>query len=232
MSEEVKNEEVNEETTKVDETKETSETTEKTNEKSDDTFVPQSKVNDIVQKRVAREKEKYADYDDLKAKLTEYEKAEQERKEAEMTELERLQSQLEQYQKTAEEAEQIKQQTLESANQRLIKSEFKVLAKDSGIRKDALEAAFKLADFESVEVDEDGNVKGVDSVIESLKESSKFLFGGNDYADPSPGQHEAKRDPSKDQIRKKLEELETKARKSGRIEDKVAYASYKREVGL
>ncbi|GIQ63709.1 hypothetical protein PACILC2_22770 [Paenibacillus cisolokensis] len=48
-----------------------------------------------IAERLARERKKYADYDDLKAKLAEYEAAEAERQKAAMTEQERMQAELE-----------------------------------------------------------------------------------------------------------------------------------------
>jgi hypothetical protein len=195
----------------------------------------QEEIDRIVADRVARANkklEKFADYDELKTKLSEYTKAEEERKKAEMTETERMQAELDELKRIAQEAEETKSKTLESANKRLIKSEFKVLAKDLGVRKDALDDAFVLADMSGVEIDEEGNVTGVKEALESLKKAKAFLFGVTEYADPSPGQHETKRDAPQEQARRKLEELADKAKKSGRIEDKIAYASMKRELGL
>jgi hypothetical protein len=192
----------------------------------------QEDLDKIVADRIGRERKKYADYDELKTKLSEYTKVEEERKQSEMSEIEKLQAQLEKLTKQAEEAEQVKVKSLESANKRLVKSEFKVLAKDLGVRKDALDDAFVLADMSSVQIDDEGNVTGVKEALEALKKSKAYLFGVTDYADPSPGQHETKRDNAQDQAKRKLQDLADKAKKTGRIEDKIAYASYKKELGI
>jgi hypothetical protein len=196
----------------------------------------QVELDKIVADRIAREKkklEKYADYDAVKTKLSEFEKFEEERKKAEMTVQERLETEKAEADKKAQEAEERANKALEQANKRLLKAEFRLLAKELGVRKDALDDAFVLADMTSVEVDEDGNVQGVKEALETLKKSKAYLFGGVDYADPSPGQYEAKRgEATQDQAKRKLQELADKAKKTGRIEDKIAYASFKKELGL
>jgi hypothetical protein len=196
----------------------------------------QVELDKIVADRIAREKkklEKYADYDAVKTKLSEFEKFEEERKKAEMTVQERLEAEKAEADKKAQEAEERANKALEQANKRLLKAEFRLLAKELGVRKDALDDAFVLADMTSVEVDEDGNVQGVKEALETLKKAKAYLFGGVDYADPSPGQYEAKRgEATQDQAKRKLQELADKAKKTGRIEDKIAYASFKKELGL
>lgn len=227
MSEELNNEVVDDKTT-------VEEPENKPQAEAPKTFT-QDEIDKIVADRIARERkklEKFADYDDLKTKLSEYTKAEEERKRAEMTETERLQAELDELKRIAQEAEETKSKTLESANKRLIKSEFKILAKDLGVRKDALDDAFVLADMTGVEIDDEGNVKGVQEAIESLKKAKAYLFGVTEYADPSPGQHETKRDAPQEQAKRKLQELADKAKKTGRIEDKIAYASFKSELGI
>lgn len=141
---------------------------------SEKTFT-QSELEEIIAKRLERERKKYTDYDDLKAKLSEYEKAEEERKKAEMSEQERLEAERAEALRRVEEAETKSAEALKKANERLIRAEFRVLAKDAGIRADALDDAFKLADFSEVEVGDDGSVSGVDAVIKSLKESKPWL---------------------------------------------------------
>jgi hypothetical protein len=195
----------------------------------------QDELDKIVADRLAREKkklEKYADYDDVKTKLSEFEKFEEERKKAEMTVQERLEAEKAEAEKRAQESEERANKALEAANKRLLKSEFRLLAKELGVRKDALDDAFVLADLSTVEVDEEGNVQGVQEALESLKKAKAYLFGGTDFADPSPGQHEPKREATQDQAKRKLEELAQKAKKTGRIEDKIAYASFKKEIGM
>lgn len=49
----------------------------------------QTELDEIIAKRIERERKKYADYDDLKSKITEYEKQIEEKRLAEMSEKER-----------------------------------------------------------------------------------------------------------------------------------------------
>ena len=221
MSEELKNEIVEEvtDTTTVEEPATKPETKTVT--------MTQEELDALIGREKGRVKNKYADYNEIKAKLGEYTQAEEQRKQSEMTEVERLQDQI-------QKAEEAKTKALESANNRLIKTEFKLLAssKDFGVRKDALDDAFVLSDLSSVEVDEDGNITGVQEALEKLKRSKGYLFGVSDYVDPSPGQTETKREGTQEQARRKLEELANNAKRTGRIEDKIKYAAFKKELGL
>lgn len=135
----------------------------------------QEELDRIIADRLARQQKKFADYEEIKAKLAEYEKAEEERRKAEMTEKERLEAEKEEALKKAEEAEAKIQEAIQKANERLIKAEFRLLAKEAGIRADALDDAYKLADFSGVEVTDDGEVKGIDEVVKTLKKTKPYL---------------------------------------------------------
>lgn len=228
MSEEVKNEQVED----VTDTNTVEEPATKPETKT--VTMTQEELDALIGREKGRVKNKYADYNEIKAKLDEFTKVEEERKQSEMTEVEKLQAQLQKFETNAREAEEAKAKALESANKRLIKSEFKLLAssKDFGVRKDALDDAFVLADLSSVEVDEDGNVTGVQEALESLKKSKSYLFGISDYVDPSPGQAETKREGTQEQARRKLQDLADTAKRTGRIEDKIKYATFKKELGI
>lgn len=232
MSEELN---VTNETNEINESVNENTTVEEPENKPESKTFTQEELDKILADRIARERkklDKYADYEDVKKKADELERLEKERKEAEMPEVEKLQARLDELQIKATEAEETKVKTLEAANQRLIKSEFRLLAKELGVRKDALDDAFILSDLSGVEVDEEGNVIGVKESLETLKKAKAYLFGGNDYADPTPGQHEAKREAGQEPAKRKLQELADRAKKTGRIEDKIAYASFKKEIGI
>lgn len=196
----------------------------------------QKELDALIGREKGRVKNKYADYNDIKAKLDEFTKIDEERKKAEMSVQERLEAEKAEAESKAKESEERANKALEQANKRLIKSEFKMLASSKelgfGVRKDALDDAFILADLSAVSVDEEGNVTGVTEALEGLRKAKAYLFGGNDYADPTPGQHEPKREAGQDQAKRKLQELADKAKKTGRIEDKIAYASFKKEIGI
>lgn len=192
----------------------------------------QAELEDIIAKRLERERKKYADYDDLKAKLTDYERAEEERKKAAMTEKERLETEKAEALKKAEEFEKQAKDVLTKANQRLIKAEFRAIARELGIRQDALDDAFVLADLSTVEVDDDGNVKGIKEVVDLLIKNKPFLVEvkkeSKQIGGPTGGSDD-KPQKTKEQM---LKEAFDKAKKSGRLEDQAAYAKLKRELGL
>ncbi|QNK54558.1 scaffolding protein [Paenibacillus sp. PAMC21692] len=183
----------------------------------------QDELDALIGREKAKAKKPYADYDELKTKLAGLESAEAERTKAAMTEAERLQAELADERRKREESES-------KTSGRLIKSEFRALAKESGIRADAIEDAFKLADMTSVKVSDEGDVEGVADVIKTLLESKPYLaetakpaprpIGGPAGGDPKPEKTKEKR----------LSEAADRARKSGRLEDKVAYASLKAEL--
>lgn len=134
----------------------------------------ETEVNDIVAKRLERERKKYADYDDIKAQLTELLAAEEEREKAQMSELERAEAEKAAALKKAQEAEDARSKALESANQRLIRAEFALEAKSAGI--EYVDDAFRLADLSKVTVDDDGNVLGVVDAVKTLVESKPYLI--------------------------------------------------------
>lgn len=79
------------------------------------------------------------------------------------------------WEKQVQEAKVAAQAATEKANQRLIRAEVKVLAKDLGIVDP--EAAFALADLSKVQVAEDGTVSGVREALEALAKAKPYLIG-------------------------------------------------------
>lgn len=176
------------------------------------------------------------DTESLKALVADYQAkkaADEERKRAEMTEVERLQAEKAEADEKLSGYEQRLQETIDRANKRLIKSEFNVLAKELGVRKDALDDAYQaILNDDSVKVDEEGNVTGVKEAGERLRETKAYYFDSNDYRDPSPSNNEPKREEAKKSAEKELAELADKVRKYGRIKDRIAYTQKKKELGL
>lgn len=190
----------------------------------------QAELDEIVTKRLERERKKYADYDDLKSQLQALAAADEERKRAEMSEKERLEADMSAALKKAEEAEQARSKALETANQRLINAEFKVVAKEAGI--EYVDDALRLADLSGVSVDEEGNVTGVKEVIEALVESKPYLVAQKEAPKPRPigGANNPPRGNEQKTKEQLLQEAADKARRSGKIEDRVAYANLKRAL--
>jgi hypothetical protein len=192
----------------------------------------QEEIDRIVAERLSRQAKKFADYDDLKAQLAELQKAEEERKKAEMTAQERLEAEKAEALKRAQEAEEARERALTAANQRLIKSEFKLLAKESGIRADALEDAFKLADTSSITVDDDGNIVGAKDVVDALIASKPYLVEvkkeqPKQIGDPNSPPNDKAPQKTKEQL---LKEAAEKARRTGRSEDLAYYSKLKVEL--
>lgn len=189
----------------------------------------QAELDEIVAKRLARDRKGREDYDDIKTKLAALEQAEEERKKAEMTEAERLAAELEEARKQAQAAEEAKGAAITSANQRLINAEFKTLARDANIPVDRLDAALKLGDLSTVTVDDAGNVVGAKEAVDALIAANGYLA---EKAQPKPigspsGGNGDPQDRTKEQL---LKEAAEKARKTGRIEDRMAYAALKEEL--
>src|SRR5690606_37729884 len=113
----------------------------------------QEEFDAIIVREKGRVKGKYADYDELKQKLADYEAQQAEAERAKMTEIERLQADL----KAKEEAEQTLAKQLEEmreqTNKAAIHNAFMTQAQAAGITYTV--AALKLADLSAVEVGED-----------------------------------------------------------------------------
>lgn len=195
-------------------------------------FTPeqQAEVDRIASERAARERKKYADYDDLKTKLSDFEKAEEDRKKAAMTEIERAQAETAEALKKAQEAEEARSKTQDTVNQRLIRAELRLMAKELGVRTEALDDVFVLADRSAVTIGDDGEVVGAKEAVEALIKAKPYLAEAKKQPKQigEPSNHDDKgAQKSKEQI---LTGLAEKARKTGRIEDRMAYAAAKDEL--
>lgn len=201
-----------------------------TNPEDDKTFT-QAELDDIIAKRLARDREKFSDYDELKTQLSEFKKAKKEAEEADMSELEKLQAKLAE----KEAAELTLTEKLEAEKERgkkqSINNEFIKLATNNEIA--YVDAAFKLADLSEVEVDEHGKVTGVDKVIESLIEDNPFLVKKEEKKPKQIGGGtnlpEEGNEKTSEQL---LEDAANKYKQSGKQEDMAAYSILKRKLGL
>lgn len=188
----------------------------------------QEELDKIVKERLQRDRNKYADYNDIKGKLAEFEAAEQARKEGEMTELDKLKSQLETKDATASELTSQLTALQESIKKDRIKNAFNRVASSKNI--EYLEDAFVMANLDSIEVADDGTVTGLEDAVEELVKNKPYLVTQKvqkPVGEPTNGSQK-KADKTSEQM---LHEAAEKARKSGRLEDRVAYANLKRELG-
>ncbi|MCA6607442.1 phage scaffolding protein [Bacillus safensis] len=185
----------------------------------------QEEFDEKITSRIKRAVSKYADYDDLKAKLSAYEKAEQEKADAELTELDRIKKELEAKAETEKTLTQQIEDLKKAGEQEKITNAFIKAATSANIA--YLDDALRLADLSGVAV-EDGKVVGVDDVVKALVEEKPFLIAQKQKAiGQSTNSGTDKIDKTPDQL---IKEAEEKARKSGRTEDRAAVAQLKRQL--
>lgn len=191
----------------------------------------QAELDELIAKRIDRERkkyEKYADYDEIKTKASEYEKVLEEKRLAELSEAERAQDQAKKFEEEKKELTAQLDAVRKQAESEKIRNKFNKVATDANIA--YLDDAIALADLSAVSIDEDGRVVGMDDVVKALVDNKPFLVGKKaqqPIGEPSNG---GKQDNEKtsEQL---LEEAADKAKKSGRIEDRVAFDKLKRQLG-
>lgn len=141
----------------------------------------QEELDEIVAKRLERERKKYADHDELKTKLTELEEAAEQRRLAELSEKERAEELAKKYeQEKAELAAQLSEYQKKVEREKITNA-FIVEAQAAGIA--YVEDALKLADFTGVKI-EDGAVNGIKDVVSELVESKPFLLPAQEKPKP------------------------------------------------
>ncbi|WHY01867.1 scaffolding protein [Neobacillus sp. DY30] len=181
----------------------------------------QAEIDEMIQKRLKREKEKQAELDAKLKRLEEFEKAEEERKTAAMSETERLKAEKEEAAKKAEEAAEKAKKAQESANQRIMNTEIKSIARSLNANDPA--DVLALLDKANLEIDEEGNVKGVEEAVRALKEAKPWMFKQAIGADASGGSNPAK-NPSVNELsakEKELADIKAQAIKNPRLLGKV-----------
>jgi len=200
--------------------------------KADEKKFSQEELDAILKDRLDRKErklqEKYADYDDLKKKVEEIESEKEKKEREEMSELERLQKDLEERDgKLSEYEEKLKRIEEERKQDRIMRA-FEKEARKANI--EFIEDAYKLADIEKIELDDGGNVSGMEEVVKKLVEAKPFLVKKESkqkqIGEPS-GTSEPAKGKSDQQI---LSELAAQARKTGSMKDRLAYVEFKRKI--
>lgn len=169
MSEEIINEELTQSNEKT-----TVEEPENKTEAPAKTFT-QDELDKIVADRIAREKkklDKFADYDDVKTKASEYEKLLEEKRLAELSEKERLEEIAKKHEEEKASYAQELETLRESIKAEKIRNAFNQIATGSQI--EYLDDAFHLADLSAVTVEE-GKVVGMEEAIKALVDNKPFL---------------------------------------------------------
>jgi hypothetical protein len=219
---EVNNEVMNEqETVEVPETKPESKT------------FTQDELDKIVADRIARERkkiEKFADYDELKTKASEYEKALEEKRLAELSAQERAEEIAKKFE--AERNEYAKQlEDLKSQAQReKIVNAFIKAAPGVNIPADRIDAALKLADLSAVTVGENG-VEGLETVMGALVEQYAFLAEAKRPQKPIGEATNSPKDTAEKTSEQLLRDAAEKAKRTQKLEDRIAYAALKAQLG-
>lgn len=181
----------------------------------------QAEIDEMIQKRLKREKEKQAELDVKLKRLEEFEKAEDERKKAAMSEAELLKAEKEEAAKKAEEATEQAKKAHESANQRIINTEIRSIARALNANDPA--DVLALLDKSAIEMDDDGNVKGIDEAVKALKEAKPWMFKQAIGADAAGGSNPAKSTSVNELTakEKELADIQSQAMKNPRLLGKV-----------
>jgi hypothetical protein len=180
----------------------------------------QAELDEILAKRLKREKEKQVETDAKLKRLEDFEKAEEERNKAAMTEADRLKAEKDVATKTAEEAVEKAKKAEATANQRILNTEIKSIARSLNANDPA--DILALLDKSSVEMDDEGNAKGVEEAVKALKEAKPWMFKPAIGADASGGGNPAKH-PTNELVtkEKELDDLKSQAIKNPRLLGKV-----------
>jgi len=138
--------------------------TEEATSASTDKGLSQEQVDAIVKDRLARERAKYADYEDLKSKASKLDELELQGK-----------SELEKAQQTAETAKADAAKAIATANERLMHGALLVAASKAGV--DSSELLLGVIDKAGLTVADDGTVSGTEDAVKAAIEKYPQLVG-------------------------------------------------------
>jgi hypothetical protein len=222
MSEELNNEAVVNETNTAEES---------VNKPESKTFT-QEELDKIVADRIARERkkiEKFADYDDLKTKASEYEKALEEKRLAELSAQERAEEIAKKFEAERNEyAKQLDELKSQAQREKVVNAFIKA-APGVNIPSDRIDAALKLADLSAVNIGEN-SVEGLEDVMNALVTNYSFLAEVKKPQKPIGEATNSLKDISEKTSEQLLREAAEKAKRTQSIEDKIAYAALKAQL--
>lgn len=195
----------------------------------------QEDVDRIILERIARERkklDKFADYDEIKTKASEYEKALEEKRLAELTAQERAEELAKKFEAERNDfAKQLEEFKTKAERQQILNAFIKA-APGVNIPSDRIDAAMKLADLAAVTVGEDGEVSGIDELMTTLVSNYTFLAEVKKPQKPIGEASNGNVDVSEKTSEQLLRDAQDKAKRTGRIEDRMAVAALKRELNL
>jgi hypothetical protein len=192
----------------------------------------QADVDRLLGERVARvnkKLEKFADYDDLKTKASEYEKALEEKRLAELSAQERAEELAKKYEAERNDFEKQLKDYQTKAERQKIENAFIKAAPGVNIPADRIDAALKLADLSAVNIGENG-VEGLEDVLNALVTNYSFLAEVKKPQKPIGEATNSLKDTSEKTSDQLLKEAADKAKRSQKIEDKIAYAALKAQL--
>lgn len=193
----------------------------------------QAELDEIVAKRIERERkktEKFADYDDLKAKASEYEAKLEEQRLAELSATERAEELAKKYEVEKQELSDLLESERKARSTERIRNEFIKVASSAGI--EYVDDAIALSDLSAVTIDDTGAIVGVGEIVNALVENKPFLMAQKkpqQAIGQATNNTTARPDKTAEQL---LSEAADKVRKTGRPEDRVAYAKLKKQLGV
>lgn len=195
----------------------------------------QAEVDKILAERVARANkklEKFADYDEIKTKASEYEKALEEKRLAELTAQERAEELAKKFEAERNDfAKQLEEVKTQAQREKIVNAFIKA-APGVNIPSDRIDAALKLADLAAVTVGEDGAVSGIDELMGTLVEQYAFLAEVKKPQKPIGESTNSATDLADKTSEQLLKDAMDKAKRTGRMEDRMAVAALKRELNL
>lgn len=143
----------------------------------------QEELNRVVEDRLARERGKFRDYEDLKKKAKQYDDAET----ARLSETEKLQKRVTELETAKTDLENAAKARDLEINERLIRAEVRGVA--ATMQFISPEDAYSLADLAGVTVAEDGSIKGVQAALEKLAKAKPYLVGAGTGAGGTPNRN-------------------------------------------
>lgn len=188
----------------------------------------QAELDAIVADRLAREKkkqEKYADYDDVKKKLAEYEADLEAKKLAELSEVERANKVAQDKETEAETLRKELEDLRTSLQRREIEGAFEKAAAKANIPEKYLADAKLLVGLSAIE-----NAEGIDEVVKQLVKDKPFLVDKPQQRPIGDATNSKQQDSVQKSAEVLLKEAAEKARKTGRMEDKLAYVELKAKL--
>lgn len=197
-------------------------------DKPQEKMLTQAEFEEALKKRLERERKKFADYDELKAKADEYAAELEAKRQAELTETERAQELAKQFEEEKNALTAQLEALRKQSEQERIRNEFTKVASSANIID--IDAAMALSDLSAVEIGEDGKVNGVDDVIKALVEHKPYLVAKKQTQPIGTATNGGSGGQSEKTAEQLLAEAAEKARKSGTLADKVAYAQLKKKV--